>query len=61
MLKLHFRCPECSELFHINGYWKWVFKNPFHMFSFRYTKCPKCKQRAWMTWYTITKNSREDK
>ena len=58
MLNLHFICPECLEPFHIDGWWKWIWKAPFHWFSRRYTKCPnpKCSKRSWMAWYAITRD-----
>ena len=52
---LTFCCPKCFNKFRINGYWRWILKAPFHCFDIRYTKCPHCEKRSWMSWYKIEK------
>ena len=41
------QCPQCNNNFEMN-YWKWVFLNPFHTWTKRLTKCPRCGQKSWM-------------
>ena len=60
MKVLHFTCPDCKYNFRIKGYWKWILTSPFHFFSKRYTKCPCCEKRFWMTWHTIIKIDEND-
>ena len=55
MIKL--KCPECNHEW-TTGYWRWVFKAPFHWLrykgkkfgfrDFRKTKCPACGQKSWI-------------
>ena len=52
---LHFTCPHCGTDFWIDGYWKWVWKYPFHWFGKRLMKCPSCDCKNWMTWRDIHK------
>ena len=58
----YFTCPKCGKEFSITNFWSWVFHAPFHVFCFgwwqdyRYTKCPHCNKRSWLTWHTITKH-----
>ena len=58
----YFTCPKCGEEFSITNFWSWVFHAPFHAFclgwwqDYRYTKCPHCDKRSWLTWHTITRH-----
>ena len=56
---LMFKCPHCSHLFEIKGYWKWILTNPFHWFGKRYTKCPHCGKRSWIKWYGMLRKDLE--
>lgn len=55
MWKMFFTCPQCGKEFTINGYWRWVWSNPFHTFTKRWTHCPGCGKTSLMTWYKIEK------
>ena len=55
MWKMFFTCPQCGKEFTINGYWRWVWSNPFHTFTKRWTHCPGCGKTPLMTWYKIEK------
>ena len=45
---IKFECPYCGETFEYQNWLVWVFKNPFHSFRRRYTKCTNCKMRSWL-------------
>ncbi len=53
-MKMKLSCPVCGHEWTI-GYWKWIFTTLFHWFSFkkmkdkRYTKCPYCGHKSWMS------------
>ena len=53
MLTLEFKCPKCKGRFWIKGYWKWIFKSPFHWFGKRKTMCPHCMKKSYVTWEQI--------
>ena len=56
LLNLHFTCPACKKDFIINGYWRWIWRAPFHGWVKRKTKCPHCQKKSWMAWHTITRS-----
>lgn len=46
-MKITLKCPVCNEEFKTN--WPaWVAKAPFHTWTARWTKCPKCGKRSLM-------------
>lgn len=47
MAKRKLKCPECNHEWEY-GYWEWVWKAPFHTFTKRLTKCPKCGKRSYI-------------
>ena len=41
-------CPHCAWCLIYKNWFYWVFRTPFHFFSKRKIKCPKCGKSAFV-------------
>jgi DNA-directed RNA polymerase subunit RPC12/RpoP len=52
MPKVKLKCPKCNSRWEW-GMLKWFWKAPFHWMhkfkDYRFTKCPLCDYRSWIT------------